>query len=138
MFDGYTANGEPFISDRRFVHRHGSKPYGLSIPKYLHPAWMIKRGDCYSLFVWCDEHQRWNEHGRDTLENFEEEATKGLVLEGGTIEARCAHHDGHREQFFAMYNFGLAPKEIQWIGNRYPRVHKVSPNIKRILLIKKT
>lgn len=98
---------------------------------YFRPCWVY--GD--SLFVWCDEHMRWNEHGVVTEDMYSGEGPHHKDERvPGTITSRVPHHSSviknagtkyehsmggehcEGEDFYCM---GEAPPEVAKIVRRY-------------------
>src|ERR1700674_2592649 len=84
---------------------------------YMRPAWVFDR----NLYVWCDEHLRWNCHG---------------LVEGeenlGCITSRCPHHsDCDGDVYYCM---GAADSDLAKILKKYPqeRATHIAPLIRRV------
>ena len=107
---------------------------------YLRPAWGFKPGTyidpftkkekfCGDLFVWCDEHLRWNHHGL-----LREEAIPG------TITSRVPHHEcgfqyGQLGDGSVFYCMGIADKELAKRLKRYSlsnALSKCPPPVRRV------
>jgi hypothetical protein len=82
---------------------------------YMRPAWVFDTGYDKSLFVWCDEHLRWNEHG----------VAKGEE-NPGCITSRCPHHrDCIGDVFYCMGVRRSRPgKDLEEIPARKSDTHR--------------
>ena len=122
------------IREIDFSKRGVFQPLTLRRPfEYLRPCWVYKD----SLFVWCDEHLRWNEHGVVADERIP-----------GTITSRVPHHNaitknagtelevnyGGRCDGVDFYCMGEAPAEVAEIVRKYPHGKAVHtpPPIRRV------
>jgi hypothetical protein len=121
------------IREIDFSKRGIFQPLTLSKPfEYLRPCWVYQD----RLFVWCDEHLRWNEHGASNEEKIP-----------GTITSRVPHHRTHTERAgkfeieygehcdgVDFYCLGDAPTEVAKIVRRYPGTKAVHtpPPIRRV------
>jgi hypothetical protein len=91
---------------------------------YMRPAWVFEHG----LFVWCDEHLRWNEHGVAPGET-----------KPGHITGRVPHHDcgddgdGNGVVYYCM-GLALATPDVAKILKKYPRpkATHTPPPIRRV------
>lgn len=122
----------PVVYASSIVKEHYLQPFGrLPIPKFIEPCWFVRQRcyHCtfkylYHIICWCEECKVWDLHYGAS------KAPSEIVL-GNTIEAFYPHHgdaehhyDDTDKRFYAYYNFGAAPEEIQKIYQRYNRVGK--------------
>ena len=86
---------------------------------YMRPAWTYNKG----LFVWCDEHLRWNQHG---IAKEQGEETPGCIT------SRCPHHDDCLGDVY--YCMGPADGELIKILKKYPqkKATHTAPKIRRV------
>jgi hypothetical protein len=110
MSDIIAEFGTKNLNQIKWYHNRGPHDY-------MRPAWVFEE----SLFVWCDEHSRWNEHG--TIEG--EEIP-------GRITCRCPHH--HDCDGDVYYCMGPADRELAKILTKYPqeKATHTAPPIRRV------